>query len=421
MSLRDVLRPIGHPVMQAVRYQLDKWKDYSTKRVLIKLKEKKYSHDVVRVGFIVQISSVWDKEKSIFERMCADERFDPYLLIVPNFDIKLSKLSDYDSDKMFFLNEVKQEKQGIITYKCNRWINLRELKFDYIFYGRPYDTYLPRHMHSDEVIKYAKTCYIPYATSELKNTVTRPKFFFRNLYIGFMEDIGAAHEMQIKFANNCKDNLQKFVSIGYPVFERCMELSYDCQYKKVMWAPRWTYDETVGGSHFFEYIYELEDYSWGSVEFIIRPHPLMWDNFIRTGLCDENYITERKSVWREQGIIEDTNKMIEKSFQDTDVLIADSSSVIAMFFMTSRPIIFCPKEPHNEEELSSILKTILPGLYVARSWNDLKHYLDMLLCEHKDVLRDKRKEIIHKYFKENKEATNNIVEYIYRDFIEVID
>ena len=41
MSLRKVLRPIGHPVMQAMRYLLDRWKDFSAKRSLIKLKDKK--------------------------------------------------------------------------------------------------------------------------------------------------------------------------------------------------------------------------------------------------------------------------------------------------------------------------------------------------------------------------------------------
>ena len=35
----------------------------------IKLKDKKKCRDVVRVGFIVQMAGVWDKEKSIFERI----------------------------------------------------------------------------------------------------------------------------------------------------------------------------------------------------------------------------------------------------------------------------------------------------------------------------------------------------------------
>lgn len=417
MSLREVLRPIGHPVVQAMRYPLDKWKDFSAKRSLIKLKDKKKCRDVVRVGFIVQIAGVWDKEKSIFERMCADSRFEPYLIIVPNYDVINCKVGQYDDDKIYFLNEVKNKGDALLAYQKGSWININELGFDYIFYGRPYDALLPHHLRSEVVVKYSKTCYVPYATPENKDTVTRPRAFFRNLYIGFLEDYSSSNSMQLQFKKNCMDRLQHFVSVGYPVFEQCMKLASSCKYKKVMWAPRWTYDKIVGGSHFFEYVQELEAYSWGDAEFMIRPHPLMWDNFIRLNLCDREYIDERRIKWNELGVCEDENKNIEESFKDTDILITDPSSVIAMFFMTTKPIIFCPKEPYNQVELSSLLNTIIPGLYIARNWMELKQHLDTFLREHKDPLRKKRLEILRDNFKESENATDNIVEYVYNDFL----
>lgn len=108
--------------------------------------------------------------------------------------------------------------------------------------------------------------------------------------------------------------------------------------------------------------------------------------------------------------------MIEESFNDTDVLITDASSVIAMFFMTGKPIIFCPKEPYDEKELSGLLQTIIPGLYIAHNWLDVNKYLDKLLLRKEDLLLDKRLDIIRKNFKYNDNATDNIVEYVYADF-----
>ena len=419
MSLRKVLRPIGHPVMQAMRYLLDRWKDFSAKRSLIKLKDKKKCRDVVRVGFIVQMAGVWDKEKSIFERMCADSRFEPYLIIVPNYDIINCKVGQYDDDKIYFLNEAKNGGKAILAYQGGKWINIEELELDYMFYGRPYDDLLPNQLQSGKVIKYSKICYVPYATLEIKQTVTRPKKFFRNIYIGFLEDPESVDNVQEEFSRNCKENLQYFTSIGYPAFEHCMKIAKECVYKKIMWAPRWTYDDVVGGSHFFEYIHELENYSWGNLEFTIRPHPLMWDNFLRLKLCDQEYIDEHRKKWNKIGIREDENRNIEESFKDTDILITDPSSVIAMFFMTKKPIIFCPKEPYIQADLSSLLNSIIPGLYIARNWMELKQHLDTLLREHKDPLREKRLEILRDNFKESENATNNIVEYVYNDFLKV--
>ena len=57
---------------------------------------------------------------------------------------------------------------------------------------------------------------------------------------------------------------------------------------------------------------------------------------------------------------------------------------------------------------------LLPGLYVAQSWEELKAHLDMLLSG-EDPLREKRREIIEKSFSQNRNATEKIVEKIRAD------
>lgn len=295
IPLRKLIRKIAGDIFhKGIDRFFEKRKDIMARKALMELCHNRTKRKIIKVGFVVQLAGVWDKEKSIFEKMCEDSRFDPYLIIVPNYDVKQLKVGEYDEDKDFFLNEAKKNRRVILAHQGDQWIDIKKFQFEYVFYGRPYDAYLPDQLQSSKVVQCSKTCYVPYATTEEKETITRPRSFFRNLYIGFLEDSSAVDSMLKEYARNCQRGLQQFVSVGYPVFERCMKMEHVCQYKKVMWTPRWTYDKDIGGSHFFEYVKELEEYDWTGIDFVIRPHPLMWGHFLRMELCNEEYISERR-------------------------------------------------------------------------------------------------------------------------------
>ena len=49
-------------------------------------KKRKRANDRIKVGFIVQMPQVWDKESPVYERMTADSQFDPWLIVVPSYD-----------------------------------------------------------------------------------------------------------------------------------------------------------------------------------------------------------------------------------------------------------------------------------------------------------------------------------------------
>lgn len=52
-----------------------------------------------------------------------------------------------------------------------------------------------------------------------------------------------------------------------------------------MWTPRWTTNKKLGGSNFFVYYKLLLEYAEKNddVDLLCRPHPLMFDNFLKTG------------------------------------------------------------------------------------------------------------------------------------------
>lgn len=369
----------------------------------------KVPHDgKIKVGFIVQMPELWGKQSSVYRIMCSSAEIEPWFIIIPKFDFENNTISEYGDEKEFFLSECKSQKY-IIARDDNDWFDISSMKFDYLFYQRPYDWYLPKQYQSGSTVVYTKNCYIPYATNELVDTTQYPISFFRNIYFGFMEDENAARFNKNRF--KLTKQLQHFLNIGYPVFEECLKLKQKCDYKRFLWTPRWTYSPTVGGSHFVEYNQFLTDFEWQDNRFTIRPHPLMWENFLKTKKLNEEQIENIKSKWNEHNILIDENKQIENTFMQTDVLISDNSSIIPMFFLTGKPIILCPWG----EKYGDLYQTIMPGMYIANDLTELEKYV-VMLCQKNDPLEQVRIEIIEKYFSQNINASEKIVKEIINDY-----
>lgn len=360
----------------------------------------------IRVGFIVQMPEIWNKQEQVYQAMLADDRFEPVLIIVPEFDFAKEIIGEYGAELDYFVSQCPN-KNYIIARKNQKWTELRNERFEYIFYQRPYDQYLPECYRSSVLVKYTKICYIPYATHDIKNAQLYPFEFFKNIYFGFMEDKEGAELNNRRFDHKCHVS---FYNIGYPLFEKCLHLSRRCDYKNVLWTPRWSYDKVSGGSHFFEYEPYLTKFDWKEQSLMIRPHPLMWDNFIKTGKVTANQADKIRERWAEHNIAVDKNIDIEKTFENTDILISDLSSIMLMFLLTGKPVIYCI----FDVELSSLFDAIMPGIYMAHNWNDVEKYIRMLQ-EKNDPLADVRQKIIQDQFNKHKNVAVKIINVIAED------
>ncbi len=405
MHKRGIKKAVKYPINKILGFFYSARSSYYLKKSLVGKQ-----HDEIKVGFIVQMPELWDKQSSVYAKMCDNNKFEPWLIIVPKYDFENSKIGEYGSEKEFFVSNCLNGKYAL-AYNENKWAEINVSDFDYMFFQRPYDHYLPKKLRSSSTVCYTKNCYIPYATPEIKNPVIYPIYFFRNLYLGFMEDASAAQINMTRFKGNYNNDIQHFLSIGYPPFEKCLRINNKCDYSKFLWTPRWSYDPVVGGSHFMEYNQQLTDFEWKETELIIRPHPMMWENFVKTGIIDKSQVDMIFSLWKKNGVHIDQNKSIEETYENTDVLISDRSSVIPMFFLTGKPIIYCPIDC----EYGSLFSTIIPGLYIANTWEELSGYIKML-SDHNDPLYSVRKKIIEEHFLYNSSATENIINAIVDDF-----
>lgn len=377
----------------------------------LKKQSQKKTSGKVKVGFIVQMPELWDKEVDIYDEMKKRDNIEVQLIVVPYTDYdNPDKTLSYDGN--YFIEHYSDAVKAIDV--DGNVIDIQGLKFDYVFYQRPYDHYLPRELRSTELVKSSKCCYVPYgySGSDVFNGGNTNTSFFRNMSFVFLESDYMKKVFDAKFKKNFVYRLQHVVSLGYPNLARFFDIPKNICVKKILWTPRWSYDNRVGGSHFFEYkdtILKLkEDYS--DIDMVFRPHPLMFDQFISKGLMTKKSMEAFKAELKKLSIVYDYDSMIVSAIADTDLLITDYSSIIINFFLTGKPIIYCRANYDLNEEYSKIESCI----YVAENQQQIESYVAMLL-NGEDPLAEKRKALIEKYKLKHVGAAKRIVDYLLSD------
>ena len=379
-------------------------KQISVKRSLKKISHKHANNRRIKVGYIVQMPEIWDKEAPVFETMMEDIRFDPYLLVVPAYDLAHSRIGGYGVELDFFID--KYGKDRIIRLFTGQWADLQFMEFDYVFYQRCWEMYLPRVYQTDQVLKYAKTCYIPYCFHCL---IDEEKYyqssFFQNLYLFF-----CCSEQQMMQQKPKKYG--KNIYNGYPVLGTVLAEN-KTDHKTILWTPRWTDDKETGGSTFYKYwqlIPEIKKH-FETAELILRPHPLLFQNAVKTNQLSREMIDQYNTELNRLGIKYDKNALIENTFSATDILISDFSSVLVPFFTTGKPLIYCSD---TNVAYSDIMKEIINCSYIAKDWNDILTYLHSLM-NGLDPLKDRRESLAKRLYEENRHSVERILNTIFED------
>lgn len=384
-----------------------------SKRCLKKI-SKNPKKEKIKVGFLCQVPENWDKEKKIFDEMVKRDNIEPVILVVPKFDF-VNWRCETDYKNNYFCN-LYQDAIKMVNSEGSI-IDLKQLDFDYIFYQRPYDNYLPKGLESQNIVKIAKICFVPYGyvCAPTYFYINRIHSFFKNVYFNFT-DINENYKYSLaNYKCNIRRGYQKVEYIGYPEFEDYFDQEKKFE-KNILWTPRWTYDIKVGGSHFFEYKEKLKQFKIDNpdINLRIRPHPLMFDNFIRQKQMTYEEVISFKKQLLDYNIQLSVGKTLKEDLLWADILITDFSSIIPMYFVTGKPIIHCDSNYKYTKEIENALFFE----YKADNWKEIENNLKRLL-KGEDELKVQRKEYINKNYLWHKGAAKRIVDMIEEDGIEI--
>ncbi len=407
---RTLKRVIPRKVIVKIRSMIDyipsKTNNIGCKRNYNRLSKVAINKSCVKVGFLVQMPEIWDKQEPLFDAMVHDERFQPVLILVPPYDITNKRVGTSFDDNYFLQ---KYPEYCIKTLEDGKWIDVKELGLDYVFFQRPYNGYLPKELQSTTLSCHTRCCYIPYAFWPLKHALcgyNRP--FYRSLYFGFLES-----------KENCEEIIglgdyeasRRYLFCGYPSLDKKKDFLQDNHgnLSTVLWTPRWNYDDNIGGSHFFEYkdkILTLKN-EFEGISIVLRPHPLAFQNYVLTGKMSEEDVDNYKRSVIEAGCAFDLNEVIDETFKNIDILIADISSILYSFILHDKPIIFCNTQVPKSPSFESIMK----GMYLANSWDDVLHWIREIRNGN-DTLKSVRQRIAEEIRIVNSKAVDNIIGHL---------
>ena len=380
-----------------------------------RVQKKIDNKEVLNVVFVVQYIPAWNKLEPIYSRMKKDERFNPTIVCVP-LNIQRHKLKDSSGNDTYkYFSEHGYESINALR-EDGGWFDLKQLKPDYLFHSRPYNHFMPMGYTSTKIVKYALICNVLYGPnlSTHGQNVTLGKDYFKDCFCYFSFDETEELFYEKRYCLGIKMKIQKCLPYGAIGIEQILKDKREIEkgeFKKtVMWTPRWSTDPYIGGSTFFKYrktIRKLiEDNP--NIFFIFRPHPLMLDNFLKTGEMSAKEIEKlRDFCAKTKNLILDEEKQYAEQFYASDILITDGSGMIPEYFALNKPIMLC-SEVKNYVQWS---KQMISSCYQIKDDTQLESTFYSLI-EGNDSMRDEREKVFNKLFHNALKNSENIIEFL---------
>jgi len=388
------------------RWIKDKLSDVKAVVKFIRQQKNYKVGEKIKVGFICQYIPAWNKLEPVYRIMEQDERFEPILICIPS-DIT-QPIKENDTYEYY----VKRGYPALNTCVGDgAWLDISNMGFDYVFYLRPYNSYMPDLYVSSAVANYAKICIVMYGMVMTKQVMKEivGREFFRNVYYFFADSPSAEKHFARLFRIPYHMGLQTTKYYGMPVMTQIMhqkeepgtEWQFSNNDYRIMWTPRWTTDLNLGGTNFFTYKDFMLTYAkeHQEIDFMFRPHPLMFDNFIRTGEMKEEEVVAFKTACANASNVQlDESKDYIASMWNSDVLVTDISGVVAEYFVMNKPLVYCASNMILTPEEHT--RRILEGCYVVNNETELRACLTELQNGN-DYLKEKRTKIIEELFGDN--------------------
>lgn len=365
---------------------------------------------VIKVGFIVHMPEVWNKEAPIYESMVSDPRFDPWLIVPPSRSSITLRLDDYEKLLNYYSKMYPNAKILTRNELGEDCAKLRKQRFDYVFFQRSWESSLPKKLRTRNVLRYAKTCYVPYAFHCFQDRDGYYKTrFFSSIYVMF-----CCSEQQKEIYHASGGRKAEF--IGFPGLCRIEPSAPSAEIGlRILWTPRWTTSSQYGGTTFFDYKDKFIPFKQAhpDVRIIFRPHPLTFEDAVRTNRMTAEDIDRFKRQNEAAGILFDENADVDQTLKSIDVMITDFTSVIIDAFLSGKILIYCGKK--TDETPSEMLQQILACSYRAETWEKVEAALEML-GRGEDPMRDARRSLAKTLIQAHRNSDQAILQYIADDY-----
>lgn len=352
----------------------------------------------VRVCFICVYDGIFPT-LPIYEKMLEDIMFSPQLLVVPDV----------------FRGKENAERQLILTFDSlsKRYDNVRipridgefvDIKNDYdlafFYYPPEYDCLMHPFYKVSYLCKSMLGVFVPYGPSVSQQT-SRQVFCSRSDYnrfwMCFLENL--FHYTLLLGVKN-----KHIVGMPKMDFLRKISLKTKKNKKILICFHHSIYDNSeVSFSTFLWYYNSFFDvfHKYQNIDFIFRPHPLLEVELRKENVWGkektEKYFSEISSL---QNVEYQNGGDYLDSFVNSDAMIHDCGSFMQEYLYTGHPVCYLMKDKNtNDRNFNSFARECLKYHYQAFSKEDILNFIEKVVLDGHDCLKDKRQKFFNRNIK----------------------
>ena len=372
--------------------------------ILRQLREKLKIQKKVRVAFYVQ--KIFQYE-SLFREMEKDPLFEPFIVVIPD---KFRHLNTSTDETIEIYKEYKETYDSVYLgydFNQNKPIDFID-KIDILFFSIPYSgMHYPEHFIWHALTNRVLTCFQNYGyfTTKWGRTNIAITGFFNCCWKIFTDSVETFHDLQVYQPLHA----QNAVITGYCKMDGLAQYQQKVPNKRktILICPHHTVWDFNGIclSNFLQYaefFLELPK-KFPQVDFIFRPHPLLFYNLVYSKKIwtEEQKNEYLKKMTSYRNVTFDDNISFFESFAKSDACIHDCGSFTAEYLYTENPCCYMLKNKAEiDEQFLPIGKECLEVYYQAYSQTEIEKFIQSVVIEENDPLKDKRK-ILAKKIKVN--------------------
>jgi hypothetical protein len=354
----------------------------------------------------------------LYEAMLQDDMFEPFIIVIPDIlhgekNMFLQMEQTYTNLSKKYVNIKKSYDK--ITEKFVDFSN----NIDLVCTANPYESMTKEMYRMQRFIwQGVLPFYIPYSVYGLHNYtfnfIINTEFHNEVWKIFSESDINVLSEKMYNLGSN-------LVLTGYCKMDNIAKIKYvPRDRKRIIIASHLTILHSEHGlnmSTFLEYynffieLFEI----YPNIDFVFRPHPLLFAVLQRSDVWGEAGVEKyMQDLSKHSNVVYDTSGDYFDLFVNSDALIHDCCSFEAEYMYTDHPQCYLVKDNSTiDKEFSDFGKEVLKHTYKAYYKKDILNFIDNVVINGNDTMKNDRINFANKYIKINyPHATEKIIEYI---------
>lgn len=330
----------------------------------------------------------------LFDLMLADtKKYSSKIVVIPDISRgKKHQIEQYNKTKNFFKGKYGED--CVIdgwNQETDEYYDLSN-QFDIVYLANPYDAMVHEY-HGVEFLsqKNVLPIYISYGCMPDNNGC---KMIMPHLEISLFWKVFADNEMS--YNDYKKYELAKGKNVvlsGYAKMDSLVKFTAKkSERKRIIIAPHHTvnYPEFPLSNfvEYADYFLNLPEL-FPQVDFIFRPHPLLFTNMVNAGLWTERQVEDYIAGVQKAGMLYSTGGDYLDIFVNSDAMIHDCSSFVVEYLYTGKPCCFMAKKNYKKI-FATLGKSCLKNYYMAFNTQQITNFIQDVIIDGNDSLKNKR-------------------------------